>query len=190
MAERSDSRIWRCNRDQAQPFIGYEEDIGVLVGPSRVHGLGVFAQRDFKEGERVCWYGGLCVKNSLGRGSGKYMLEGDYFNNATCTLEKWHLDAEDTRNACGRWINDSVGTKWEGVYNVRWCKRLSLAPHPIYDTYVVEIVALEGGIRKGEELFMDYGTEYWSRFRNYKGLDPDIPTGERYKQIMRYFNRR
>ena len=185
MAETTDSRMWRCNRQQVQPFIEYEGD-RVRVGPSRVHGLGVFAARDFSEGELVCWYGGKCVK--CGTSSSRFMIEVDCFNFSTNTLEKWHLDAENPDNACGRWVNDSVGTQWEGIYNVKWVPRLSKKPDLVYMTYTVDIVALTD-IKKGEELLMSYGAAYWSSFRNYKGLDPNIPTGDRYKQIMRYLNR-
>ena len=126
MAEYTNSRVWRSNRQAVQPFYGYECD-KVLVGPSKVHGLGVFAQRDFKKDETVCLYGGLCVKCAIS--DSKYMLEVDCFNYETCELEKWHLDAKDVHNACGRWVNDSVGTLWQGIYNVKWIPRLSREPH-------------------------------------------------------------
>ena len=168
-----------------QPSKFYELEVHkVLVGPSKVHGLGVFADRDFKVTDTVCLYGGLCV--SEGISSGRFMLQVDCFNHKTHTLEKWHLDAEDPNNACGRWVNDSVGTEWEGVYNVRCQPRLSKEPHAVYGTYTVDLIAI-ADIKKGEELFMAYGSAYWSRFRNYKGLDPNIPTGHRWKQIMRYY---
>ena len=60
-SEYSNNRVWRTNRELAQPFYHYECD-DVVVGPSRIYGLGVFAQRDFTEGDLVCMYGGLCVK--------------------------------------------------------------------------------------------------------------------------------
>ena len=182
MAEHTNSRMWRCSREKVQPFYHYE--IGnVVVGPSKVHGLGVFAQKDFVKGEVLGWYSGKCVK--CGISDSKYMLEVDCFNNTTHTLEKWHLDSKHWYNSCMRWVNDSVGTLWQGIYNVRWCPRLSKEPHPVYETYVVEIIAT-ADIKKGEELLIDYGAAYWDRFRNYKGLDPEIPTGPQYKHIMQY----
>ena len=171
-----------------QPYKLYESQIHkVVVGPSKVHGLGVFALGNFNEGDTVCLYGGLCVHCAIS--SGRYMLDCDYFNHQTHTLEKWYLDAENPQNACGRWVNDSVGTEWQGIYNVRVVPRLSKRFHFEYGTYTVEIVATTD-IRQGEELFMDYGAAYWSRFSNYKGMDPNIPTGSRYEQIMKYYCKR
>ena len=180
-AESSDHRWWRSERWKVQPYWHYESS-DVVVAPSKVHGLGVFAARDFKKGETVGWYGGLCVK--CGITSSRFVIEVDSFNHNTSTLEIWHLDAKDWKNACARWINDSIGTEWAGVYNVRWIPRCSKDPHPVYGTYTAEIVAT-CDIRKDEELFMSYGAAYWSRFKNYKTLDPDIPTGTQYKQCMR-----
>ena len=171
-----------ADRARIQPYAFYERK--VRVGPSQVHGLGLFARCRIRANETVCVYTGKCVNITDGMRS-RYLLQVEWWNNITSTMERWFLDSEHWDNACGRYINDCIGTEWEDMYNVRYVTRCSRTPHPIYSRWYVEVVAIVD-IHIGEELFASYGQQYWERvFRYFKFHDPNILMGDRYTQIMR-----
>ena len=62
MVDRTNNRLWRTGKNKVQPYIDFDQSHGLVVGPSQIHGLGVFAMKDFAAGDVVGWYGGECVK--------------------------------------------------------------------------------------------------------------------------------
>ena len=61
MAASSNNRLWRDgDMSKIQPYLRHERTC-VRVGPSRVHGLGLFAVRDFADGDDVCVCIRVCV---------------------------------------------------------------------------------------------------------------------------------
>ena len=166
-----------------QPYLEFERD-WVRVGPSRVHGLGLFADRDFEIDDVVGVYTGECMKCAEGNKS-LFIVWCEWWNRQKSELEEWYLDSKDEDNAATRWINDCVGTKWAGMYNVKYCIRVRDNKHPVYGRYYVEVKAI-ADIKKGEELFADYGKAYWERYcRYFKHKDPSIFLGKEWDQAMK-----
>ena len=126
-------------------------------------GYGLFAKVDIKEGELVCIYTGECTKVSIGRGGNKWMLACSWYNAETDAVEQWYIDSFDQYNAAGRWINDARNTEYSN--NCTWERNCSNEPHITVGKYYVNIVATRD-IKKGEELLMSYGANYWQTHEN------------------------
>ena len=69
----------------------------------------------------------------------------------------WYLDGKDRYNCSGRYINDAIGSSYRN--NARYSGNL------LYDEefgWYVKVLAL-GYIRKGSEIFVSYGKDYWEK---------------------------
>ena len=162
-----------------QPYYEMEKN-DVIVAPINVAGMGVFAARDFREGEVVCLYTGTCYKSVEGNDS-HYLLESRWWNGKS--WEKWFLDGSDRDNASGRYINDSRFSEYHN--NVGYATSIQGEQHEIVRKWFVNVKAIED-IPKGTELFADYGDAYWENFASYgKFTDPKILTDAQYKERMR-----
>ena len=129
-------------------------------------------------------YTGECMKCAEGSSS-KFIVGVEWWDKEQSVLQQWHLDSRDLQNSGLRWVNDCVGTKWEGLYNVKYGGRVKDDVHPVYGKYYCEVIAIDE-IKKGEELFADYGEQYWTRYCTYyKCHDPAIFVDKDYKEVMK-----
>ena len=79
----------------------------VIMAPSNVAGMGVFALRDFKEGEVICVYSGKVLK-SVENNNSCYLLKCKSWNGQR--HEVLHLDSTSRQSAIARYINDVCDT--------------------------------------------------------------------------------
>ena len=99
-----------------------------------------------------------------------FLLEVQFYNELTDTMEKYFLDAIDPYNAAGRWINDActyTDKEWPGMphslktpyfNNCEYDYTCSSEPHPFVELYFVYIRATVD-IPQGAELFAEYGVD-------------------------------
>lgn len=138
----------------------------VVISDSTVPfaGKGVFANKNFKKGEVLCYYGGKLIRNSdiFSYTDSKYVLSLDKnfcvvgYDVPSPTAPLWvaqfmndyediHID--DTDNVCSILMKvdnyRESSLENENVYNENICFRASR------------------DIEKGEELFLSYGDSYW-----------------------------
>ena len=144
-----DRRISRQLLISLQKYIVTLEDItnriteviflsNVLGGPQimkdPVRGWGLFADKDYKSGKNITCYGGIRVPRDS---------EGDYV--AATGTGRPFIDGKYGFNIYterGRWINESDATR------------------SIVNVILGERVVVVKDVKKGEQLFADYGDEY------------------------------
>ena len=78
----------------------------VMLGPSNVSGLGVFAIKKIKQGDVVCIYSGTMTKTKPS-GRAKYVVEGKLWNKQSKIHERRYIDAQSLSTAIGRFLNDA-----------------------------------------------------------------------------------
>jgi hypothetical protein len=121
----------------------------LIVAPSGIPGagLGAYADRDYEEGELVADYTGL-------RRSTLDVLR----------TPDWHYVLRLGRNRAGKtvWVDPRTTLRVKARYINHHPdpKRRNLLLQPLPDEYKARLVASRR-IRKGEELFYDYGEMYW-----------------------------
>lgn len=122
---------------------------GLIVAPSGIPGagLGAYADRDYEEGEIVAYYTGtrLSTLDVLRTPDWRYLLR---LGKSSAGKTIW-IDARTTLRVQARYINHHPDPK---------CRNLLLQTLP--DECKARLVASRR-IRKGEELFYDYGETYW-----------------------------
>jgi hypothetical protein len=125
----------------------------VVVKKSTIEGagLGLFAERDITEGERIsgATYGGRIM--TFKEACAVPAKEKDYVMALHLNV---HIDAKDDYGYLARYINDTYKTDFE-----RNCKFLKIS-----EERRASVVAMSD-IKKGDELFAEYGSGYW-RARN------------------------
>lgn len=110
-------------------------------------GLGLFANRNFRKGDRIAEYGG---KRRLWR----EVKHEDGHNGYLLRLNRtMAIDARPTLHLPGRYANDAAGlVRIRGLRNN--------AEYLIYgDRCFIEATR---GIRKGEEILVSYGRAFWA----------------------------
>ena len=158
-----------------QPFHMLEPK--VIVAKSNVHGLGVFTRRRVFDGEVICMYSGVCV-DDVHLNESDFLVEGWWENKATGKKERWYLDARDSENTAGRWINDA-GDRYgknfvfqtEYSTNCYFHEETSEKKHDVTGKWYVNVIAI-GDINIHTELFCSYGKNYWNRIKLYGRDDP------------------
>lgn len=125
-----------------------------------VHGHGVVARKNIKQGEIVCTYSAsLCESAVEPTDRSKYILGPiKWRNREKGRTEDWYLNAANKNATAGRYINGIRGTR--RLANVGFCSG-PLVQHPLHGQYYVWVKAIRD-IRKGQELLVDYGSEYWN----------------------------
>lgn len=115
-------------------------------------GLGLFAARDFKSGERICAYGGV-----LRERRGLTSLQRHYSVYITKELVR---DASSETEAVqpGRYVNHAPAAAASATFSVYMREK------------TVSIKA-KRAIRRGEEIYICYGSDYW---RDHKNGDPEL----------------
>lgn len=120
------------------------------VKPSPVHGFGLFAEKDYLEGEFVTMYGGLWIEDG-------FISKDSIIQASAYFLKDQHGDVWDAAlnlnplNEKGRWVNDILGTDKE--YNTEFVSAYNRGVSPWLRT--------TRPVKEGEEFFVPYGEEYW-----------------------------
>ena len=119
---------------------------GIRIKPSSIPsgGFGLWAARDLPIGTRPVIYSGDKMTTLHDSDGGPYALS---------ITRNWAIDAARTNTAYGRWVNDPRGTGRRA--NVRF------VVNPGKKTACLEVIR---PIKKGDELFVSYGSEYWKHF--------------------------
>jgi len=139
------------------PFIyspdGNDDNVDIKKSKIPRAGNGLYAANDFVRGDFICWYMGfLIVKN---------MVENNYYDSdylLKLPNKDLYICAEDEKSCYGRYINDGLS---KYASNCRF--------ETYTDIYSAGIKATKK-IKKGDELFISYGYEYWSEERRINKL--------------------
>lgn len=141
-------------------FFGENSDI-VELKPSKIAGAGtgLFAKKRIKEGQFICWYFGVLVDKDM-VDNGYY--DSDYLlKNPNPEKSDLIIDAHDPLSCFGRYANDSLHL------------RKNNSDFEFYtDIYSASLVATKN-IKKGEEIYVSYGSEFWREPRRYNMLSDE-----------------
>lgn len=138
-------------------LICFRVKLGVRIGKSTIPGagFGVFATQDFKKKDFITKYSGKIYNTA----SLEDIPESDYiiFNENRRKRINNQIDANTSNGQVGRYINDFNATtkrsNEQSRYNTRFTARSERE---------MQVVAARD-IVAGEELFIDYGREYWKK---------------------------
>lgn len=136
-----------------QPFHSTIFEQHVYVSKSTVHGFGLFARHLMREKDIICLYSGE-RRTSIVQGNDYICkVEGD-----TDRTESFFIDGQDKPYYSGRWSNHSI------VPNARLTVPLGgvLICHDNKKCGIV--VECIRPIAENEEIFIDYGKRWWTKF--------------------------
>jgi hypothetical protein len=108
-------------------------------------GKGLYAKKDFVKGDFICWYMGFLIEEDMvdnGYYDSDYLLKLNGKNMYIC--------AEDKKSCYGRFINDGLS------------KYKSNCVFETYNNTNSSGIIAKRKIKKGDELYINYGPEYWS----------------------------
>ena len=120
----------------------------MVAKESGVHGIGLFASKRIQKRDIICLYSGKLVKENT---------KSDFVANVIVSKTKMFIDGRDVNNFSGRWINHRLNPNarliqpWESNGILRYKEK-----HAI----IVECIE---EIQVGEEIFIDYGIEYFMK---------------------------
>ena len=135
--------------------------------PSAGRGQGLFALRDFDDGEFVCLYTGILrsekeFKEAIDAGEtdGNYVFVLQESEWLTGDGTRMLIDGYDPdRSSAARYINHSI--RRQNCAFVQMYEDVSiLGLHLELDYFAVHVRTVKR-IRRGDELFLDYGEDYW-----------------------------
>ena len=127
-----------------QPFFKTGLEHNVIARNSGVHGIGLFARKQLGVKDIICLYSGDLVSKPT---------ESAFIAEVSAGERTMYIDSRDTQNFSGRWINHSIEPNarliqsWEGMLQYK-------GKHAI----LVECIR---NIERGDEIFIDYGIEYF-----------------------------
>ena len=130
------------------PYIFQNETSEIVhVKKSKIPGAGqgLFAKQDIAKGEFVAWYTGVFVP--------KEMVENDYYSSdylLTLRGQDLVIDAADPLSCLGRYINDPLSKR--GGPNCKFMQYQNVQSGGVHATK---------DIKKGGELYISYGHEFW-----------------------------
>ena len=150
------------------------------VGKSKIHGRGLFATEDIKEGETIYDYGGydFCQKCMLTN-----LLPGGLLERC----EPYVLGEIETRFYCG---DPNIEEPWGYLMNDHWKPNIPKSQNPL--DHLDEIINYANNsemicsvhlrrkcvarrdIKKGEELTCSYGYLYWAKYAMEETLPPRV----------------
>lgn len=128
------------------------EDLVVKKSQIPNSGKGLYTKRDIKKGERIVEYlGEIITEKEL-----EERAEKDIYGYAFYISKKKCIDAYYVPDALARYANDAKGlAKIKGLKN-----------NCCYDIWKNRgWIKAEKNIAAGEEIFVDYGREYWQDIR-------------------------
>ena len=136
-------------------------ECNVVVYHSKIHGYGLFAAKDMKLNDLICRYSGKCVEHV-----GEHVDTSWAASVVLLYTEKGepketvYIDSICRENFSGRWINHSHSPNAKLV--------IPLGGKPLYDrkrdVWYIFVQCL-CDIKKGDEIFVDYGKEYYVNSR-------------------------
>jgi hypothetical protein len=121
------------------------------------NGIGIFANKKFKEGDIITWYYGLIVDNNYRYKYNKYVIEYKSLN-----MKKYMIGISDIKNIKGKGLaqfaNDAIYIKLTGKTNNAYFTQNG--------RYIFLIASKN--IKKHDEILVSYGMNYWIKEINYK----------------------
>lgn len=138
-------------------------DLEVRLSQIPGSGMGLFACKTFRRGDRIIEYEGewitwaQCRKRNEGmEGVGAYYF---YISDRKC------VDAQNTPEALARYANDAAGfVRLPGVRNNARFEVYRGRPY----------IVASRTIKPGDEIFVSYGRDYWDAMRQ-NHYDPNAP---------------
>ena len=133
-------------------------ECNVVVYHSNIHGYGLFAAKNLKVNDLVCRYSGKYLEHVDEHVDTSYVAGVVLsYNKKGEPQEKMYIDSISRENFSGRWINHSHSPNAKLV--------IPLGGKPLYDSrrdvwYI--FVQCLCDIKKGDEIFVDYGKEYYT----------------------------
>ena len=131
-----------------QPLFITGLEHNVVARESRVHGIGLFARKRIHIGDIICLYSGTLVSA---------VKKSDFLAKVIVSKREMFIDGGDVDNFSGRWINHMCNPNarliqpWEGNGILRYKEK-----------YAIIVVCIKN-IQKGEEIFINYGIEYFMK---------------------------
>lgn len=116
-------------------------------------GQGLFAKKRIKKGDFICWYFGVLIENSVvenGYYDSDYLIKNPFTNLI--------IDAEDPLSCFGRYINDGLGNSQNN------------SKFDFYEDTTSGVIISTKNIKKGDEIYISYGMDYWTEPRRYNML--------------------
>jgi hypothetical protein len=121
-----------------------QEGLRVTTSTIAKAGLGLFAAKDFKKGEHVADYTGDQLMLRADEYGGQYVLQMN---------KRKGIDAARTNTGYGRWANDPKGSSKQA--NTEFV---------VNTQYRTGRLRTTRAVKKGDELFVAYGPDYWKAF--------------------------
>lgn len=110
-----------------------------------MHGMGLFARRNLQKKDIICFYSGDVPLKNI---KSKYIAEVKDLKGEIILI-----DGDDVKNFSGRWMNHSARPNARLVKPIGGILR--------YDKKHVILVECIKEIRKGDEIFVNYGIQYF-----------------------------
>ena len=135
-----------------------KKEEGLRIKQSKVAeaGKGLFAEKEFKKGETIALYTGDWVAAEDGAG-GAYALQ---------VSKTKIIDAARTNAGPGRWANDPRGTGRRANAELRYSAKNKVGS-----------VAAKQKIKKGDEVLVSYGRQYWKDKKKQEEEECNTVTG-------------
>lgn len=142
------------------PYTHFAENSDIVeLKPSKIAGAGtgLFAKKRIQEGQFICWYFGVLVDTD--------MVENGYYDSdyllKNPNKPDLIIDAEDPLSCFGRYANDSLHLQKNNCY------------FEFYrDINSASLVATKN-IKKGDEIYVSYGINFWREPRRYNMLSEE-----------------
>ena len=146
------------------PEIPYKPDwytYPVEVKMTKTMGLGLFATRDIPKNSPLCWYDGIMTKdyrlNVLISGKNGYMQDLSHGKSIQKTISGF--PAEYREGGCAQLCNDA-SCDLKTYENKKYWKKINVKLGNIDGCETLVFVSRKN-IRKGDQIFYNYGREYW-----------------------------
>ena len=130
------------------------EDVEIKQSKIKNAGKGLFATTNFEKDEFICWYMGVLVEKDFvahGYYDSDYLLGNPQHSDLI-------IDADDVNSCYGRYIKDSLALKKNN------CE------FKFYSNTTSGGVVASKNIKKGDELYISYGMEFWREDRRFNKL--------------------
>lgn len=140
------------------PFLyspdGNDENVDIKKSKIPRAGNGLYAKKDFTKGDFICWYMGFLIEED--------MVDNGYYDSDYLLKlrgKDMYICAEDKKSCYGRYINDGLS------------KYKSNCEFETYDDVLSSGIKAKRKIKRGDELYISYGPEYWTDEKRYSILN-------------------
>ena len=134
-----------------QPYHNAVVERNVFVRPSEIHNYGLFARERMVKGDIICLYSG-----SLHEKTASLANTNRYFCEVEQNKKTYVIDSDNVLNYSGRWCNHSLFPNASLVVPLGGMLKLRTGQ------YAILVVVCERTIKKDDEIFIDYGREYFT----------------------------